>query len=286
MILTPLSDHPFYLWQALVQMHALQGQRARWLVYCPTGSPSSLLASIMRAGVADVTAWPDWDRDRAYNPACKPWLVGKWLTASGWDGAVHVIDPDVIPTGRPITDPLPGVLLGTDTDSYTGPAWLDSKGALDPLCDLVGVRVEEVRAYLGVGAQYVTQGIPGAWWEDVARTSVAAFHLLKSLPADAQPWCAEMYVTQLAAIRDGYRPTIAPAMGMVWTDGPASGWETAGYFHDAGVVTPRPGAFHKGSHQSWPREIPPVDPGQAAHRYVEHIHATEAAWPELVALFP
>ena len=41
-----------------------------------------------------------------------------------------------------------------------------------------------------------------------------------------------------------------------------------------------------GSHQSWPREIPPVDPVQAAHRYVEHIRATEAAWPELVALFP
>ena len=50
MILIPLSDHPFYLWQALVQMHALQGQRARWLVYCPTGSPSPLLAAIMRAG--------------------------------------------------------------------------------------------------------------------------------------------------------------------------------------------------------------------------------------------
>ena len=83
MYLVPFSDHPFYLWQALVQMHALQGQRARWLVYCPTGSPSPLLAAIMRAGVADIAAWPDWDRDRAYNPAMKPWLVGKWLTASG-----------------------------------------------------------------------------------------------------------------------------------------------------------------------------------------------------------
>ena len=63
MILVPLSDHPYYLWQALVQMRALEGRAARWLVYCPTGSPSPLLAGIVRAGVADVTAWPDWPRD-------------------------------------------------------------------------------------------------------------------------------------------------------------------------------------------------------------------------------
>ena len=286
MILVPLSDHPFYLWQCLVQMRALREQAARWLVYCPTGKPSPLLAAIMRAGVADITAWPDWDRDRAYNPAMKPWLVGKWLTASGWDGPVTVIDPDVIPTGQPLPGPVPGVLLGTDTDSYTGPAWLDSKGALEPLCDLVGVRVEEARAYPGIGAQYVTQGIPGEWWELVAELSTRAYHLLRALPADAQPWCAEMYVTQLAAIRDGYTPTIAPSMGMVWADGPASGWETAGYFHDAGVVTPRAGIFCKVTHQSWPRDVPTVREDTAGARYVDLIRETEQAWPELVALFP
>ena len=60
MILVPLSDHPFYLWQALVQMHVLQGQQAQWLVYCSTGSPSPLLTSIMWARVAAIAAWLDW----------------------------------------------------------------------------------------------------------------------------------------------------------------------------------------------------------------------------------
>ena len=286
MILVPLSDHPFYLWQALVQMRALQGQQAQWLVYCPSGSPSPLLTSIMRAKVAAIAAWPDWERDHTYNPAMKPWLVGKWLTASGWDGPVTVIDPDVIPTGRPIPDPLPGVLLGTDTDGYAGPAWLDSKGALEPLCALVGVSADEARVHLGIGAQYVTQSIPGEWWESVAELSIQAYRLLKSLPVDAQPWCAEMYVTQLCAIRDGYRPTIAPDMGMVWADGPASGWDTAAFFHDAGVTKPRDGVFCKSSHQSWPRNISHVDSVTAAYRYVELIRETELAWPDLVAMFP
>ena len=51
------------------------------------------------------------------------------------------------------------------------------------------------------------------------------------------------------------------------------------------VVTPRPGAFHKGSHQSWPRDVPPVREDTAAARYVDLIRETEQAWPELAALW-
>lgn len=284
MIIVPLPDHPHYLWQALVQMYVLRDQQARWLVYCPTGRPSPVLEGILSSRVASITAWPDWERDR-YNAAMKPWLVGKWLTASGYEGPVQVLDPDVIPTGQPVPDPVPGVLLGTDTDNYTGPRWLDSKGALEPLCAMVGVDVDEARSSRGMGAQYITQGIPGRWWESVAELSTRAYRMLQKHPVDAQPWCAEMYVTHLSAVRDGYRPTSSPDMGMVWADGPASGWATETYFHDAGVTEPRPGAFHKGSHQSWPREIPTVDPGQAAHHYVDLIRETEKEWPELVALF-
>ena len=283
MFLVPLPDHPHYLWQALVQMWAMQGREARWLVYCPSGRPSPLLRAIMRAEVAEVTAWPDWPRDRAYNAACKPWLVGKWLAASGWAGPVQVLDPDVIPTGQPLPDAVPGVLLGTDTDTYTGPAWLDSKGALEPLCALVGVDVDEARERPGIGAQYLFQGIPGAWWEQVGAVSCQAFQLLRGLPADAQPWCAEMYVTQLCAVRDGLAPAADPAMSMLWADGPVDGWERCGYFHDAGVQAARPGAFWKSGYQTWPRQIPPVDVGCAASRYVELIRQTERHWPGLVA---
>ena len=286
MILVATSDHPFYLWQVLVQMHALRGQAARWLLYCPSGQPSPLLAAVMAAGVGDVTAWPDWQRDKTYNPAMKPWLVGKYLAANPDAGPVTIIDPDVIPTGQPLPEPREGVLIGTDTDSYTGPAWLDSKGVLEPLCDIVGVDPDRVRQATGIGAQYVTHGIPGAWWEQVAETSARAYRLLKAHPVDAQPWCAEMYVTHLAAVRDGYTPTPDERMAMVWADGPATGWETCGFFHDAGVTEPRPGVFHKGAWQGSPfgRDVPAVA-GNAGARYVDHIRATERDWPHLTTLW-
>lgn len=287
MILVATSDHPFYLWQCLVQMHALDGRDAHWLFYCTSGKPSPLLSAIMTAGIGSVTAWPDWQRDRRYNPAMKPWLVGKYLSAEPTDEPVLVIDPDVIPTGRPLPAPIEGMLIGTDTDSYTGPAWLDSKGALEPLCELVDVPVDLVRGQRGIGAQYLAQGIPGQWWERVARLSVQAYHLLRRLKEDAQPWCAEMYVTHLLAIRSGYAPVVDKRMSMVWADGPVSEWDSSGFFHDAGVTEWRPGVFHKGTWQTSPfgRAIPAVAEDTAAHRYVQLIRETEERWPELTSLF-
>lgn len=288
MFLIPTSDHPFYLWQCLVQMHVLNGLPSRWLFYCETGSPSKILRAIMDAGIADITAWPDWQRDRHYNAAMKPWLVGKYLAANPETGPVTIIDPDVIPTGQPLPDARVGVLLGTDTDHYTGPKWLGSKGVLEPLSELVGVDVEAVRSTAGIGAQYISSGIPGAWWEGVAETSARAYRLLKAQPAvDAQPWCAEMYVTHLAAVRDGYMPTPDERMSMVWADGRSDGWDSCGFFHDAGVTEWRPGVFHKGTWQRSPfgREVPDVNPGNAGRRYLDHIRATERDWPHLAALF-
>lgn len=285
--LIPLPDHPFYLWQALVQMHALDGKDAQWLIYCPSGKPSGLLAAIMQSGIARIAAWPDWQRDGAYHAAMKPWLVGKWLTAENYEGSVCVIDPDVIPTGNMLPIAQVGTLTGTDTDSYTGPAYLQSKGCWEALCALVGVDPDLASQMPGIGAQYVFRGLCGAWWEDVAQLSIKAFHLLSEHPSDVQVWCAEMYATQLAAIRDGLEVLSDPWMEMVWADGDAQGWQSAAFFHDAGVPEPREGIFCKGSWQHSPfgRNVPPVDPSTAGFHYLELIRETEERWPHLTQLF-
>lgn len=284
MFIIPTSDHPFYLWQSVVQMHALQDEDARWLFYSD-GKPSKILQGILDSKVAKMSVWSDWPRDRKYNAAMKPWLVGKWLNADGYDGDVTVIDPDVIPTGNPLPEAVEGVLLGTNTDSYTGPNWLHSKSSLRALCSLLNVDIEEVRATVGIGAQYTFKGIDGDWWENVARDSIKAYHMLKSIPTENQPWCAEMYVTHLSAVRDGLTPTPSDEMSMVWANGDVEGWTEDGFFHDAGVQNPREGQFCKNLYQSWPKDIPTVDEGVAASFYVEMIKDVENDWPELVSLF-
>jgi hypothetical protein len=85
---------------------------------------------------------------------------------------------------------------------------------------------------------------------------------------------------------DGYTPTAVPAMSMVWADGPDTGWDTCGFFHDAGVPSPRPGVFCKATWQTSPfgSKIH-VSQETAGHRYLELIRETGSTWPELVTLF-
>ena len=287
LILVPLSDHPYYLWQALVQAVYLRdrGWPVAYLVYCQ-GAPSDRLRTLMGAGLADWHVWADWRTHKTYNAAMKPWLVGKYLAAHPDTGPVLVLDPDALPL-RQWPDAVPGVLYGTDTDSYTGPAYLKSKGAWEPLCDLVGVD-PGVGDVPGVGAQYVTD-LPGPWWEAIAELSVVAHRLLSTIPAPAgdpypvQAWCAEMYVTQLAAIRDGIRPVAHPDMGMVWANGPRSGWESHGFFHDAGQTAEDGRHFCKITHQSSPWGKPlAVSPESASAPYVDLIARVAMEHPGLV----
>ena len=288
MILVPLPDHPYYLWQALVQAVYLRerGWPVAYLVYCQ-GSPSDRLRALMGAGLADWHVWPDCRTVKDYNAAMKPWLVGKYLTAHPDAGSVLVLDPDALPL-RPWPDAVPGVLLGTDTDSYTGPAYLQSKGAWGPLCDMVGVDPDHAARFPGVGAQYVAD-LPGHWWEGVSDLSVEAFRLLSAIPAPegdphpVQAWCAEMYVTQLAAIRDGIEPVAGAGMGMVWANGSRAGWGSEGFFHDAGQTVEDGRHFCKITHQSSPWGKPlPVDPDSASALYVDLIRRVAGEHPGLV----
>lgn len=288
MIVVPLSDHPYYLWQALVQSVYLRerGWPPTFLVYCQ-GRPSDRLRALMGAGLADWHVWADWRTDQSYNAAMKPWLVGRYLTAHPDTGPVLILDPDALPL-RPWPDALPGVLHGTDTDSYTGPNYLRTKGAWEPLCALVGVDPDHAATLPGIGAQYVTTA-PGAWWEGVAELSVEAYRMLSAIPAPegdpypVQAWCAEMYVTQLAAIRDGIEPRTEPSMGMVWANGLRTGWESAGFFHDAGQTVEDGRHFCKITHQSSPWGKPlAVSPESSSAPYVDLIRRTAEQYPDLV----
>ena len=285
-MIVPLSDHPYYLWQALVQAVELKrlGIPATYLVYTQTPAPSARLRAIMGAGLADWHVWRDWRTSKTYNAAMKPWLVGKWLTANPdrVDAPFVLIDPDCIPTRAPAGEVTATRWFGTDTDSYTCPGYLRSKpGVWDALCALVGVDPTTADRP-GVGAQVAAVGQPGEFWETVAAKSIEAHAMMTAGPTDVQAWCAEMYVTALECARRGIDLAPDPGMSMLWANGPAAGWETHGYFHDAGVTAENGRDFCKITHQAspWGKSLD-VHPESASARYVELIRAAREAHPEL-----
>lgn len=297
-VVVPLPDEDFYLWQAVVQAVELKrlGWDVTYLVYHQARQPSKHAARLTR--LAAVEFWRDW-RDAkhyVYNPAMKPWLVGRWLEREPNPGPFLLIDPDVIPTGATtMPEPTADTWYGTDTDSYTGPGYIRSKGEglwLE-VCELVGVDPAQAERFRGIGAQYATAGSTSEFWCAVAEKSLEVFRhvttqesLARYTPEGEYPlqsWTAEMYVWQLEAIRLGIAPVVSPAMEMVWADGPVADWKRVGFFHDAGQVVDNGKDFCKLTFQISPWHGPiPVDPASASYRYAEMIRRVKRDHPKLI----
>jgi len=244
MILVPMPDHPYYHWQARVQYRELarQGRAVTYLVYTRgRRGPSRALKRALPESA--VEWWGDWrtPEEMTYNAAMKPWLVGKWLER--WPEAetdAHmVLDPDAIPTEH---FEMPRVTevdwAATDTDTYTGAAYLESKNAWEPLCASLGA---ENPPRQGVGAQVVFTGSAAHLWSLVAQESIRVHGILSDIePPDGelpvQAWCAEMYVMPILAAQQGIEVQADPSMDMVWAGDDIEGWQGAGFFHNAGVT--------------------------------------------------
>ena len=290
MIIVPTGDHKYYLWQALVQMNMMQDLDVTWVFYV-RNDPTNILNEMIDANIGEIEYYEDWDRDYTYNAAMKPWLTGKYLNDHPTSDEIMLIDPDVLLTGNALPRAYDNIVFGTDTDSYTGPAYLEKKGVLEPLCDLANVDIDIARKSPGIGAQYIFKNIPGHLFEEIAVKSIEAFHLMRELPAmpgetKVQEWCAEMYMTQLILLREGYILHSAKSMDMVWANGPMSMWKNSGYFHDAGVVEDIPGIFRKGAHTISPFfKQHDVSPESASFNYVKAIKEVEQQYPYIAAMF-
>lgn len=299
--LVPLPDHKFYLWQMLVHWTWMrdEGYPTQYLVYCGRSGPSPELASLMAGMGAHVAVWNDWRLNPQYNAAMKPGLVGRWLEAhpEDVDRPLLLLDPDALPL-RPFVraiergelEPTADRWFGTDTDSYTGPGYLKSKGEdlWLSLCALVGVDPDLAALRPGRGSQWLFTGWPGGLWLEIAELSERAYPLLTGHRSDVQVWCAEMYVTQLVLARERIEAESRARMRMVWAGGARADWSKAGFFHNAGVTDPAAGHFHKGSFSErapFFETLDGVSEGSASARYVEIIRAAEADFPDLCRLF-
>lgn len=295
-VVVATADHHYYLWQALVQAHSMDllGFQTDLLVYHQPQGPSKRLMALRDSMPATVRVWrdPRPSYDKVYNPAMKAWLLARFLEAVPDAQPFYYLDPDAIFTHRP--EDHPGAWHGSDTDWYTGPGYLKSKGEglwVD-LCRIVGVNPEQAATFRGIGAQYVIDGTTSEFWDDVARLSVEAYrHMVKTAkkyhpPTEQYPvqaWCAEMYVTQLVAIREGHAPVADPAMSFLWANGPSTEWDDHMFFHDAGVGQENGRDFCKITHQRspWGKQLE-VHPDSASSRYADLIRDVEQRRPDLI----
>lgn len=295
--LVATSDHPFYLWQVLVQIEHFKErgtlEDAHYLLYHQGPDPSPLALQIARETGAKMYFWRDPRVRKEYDPAMKPWLIGAYFRQ--FPGEVskryQYLDPDVMVIQDPEFYREIPAWSASCTDGYTGPGYLRGHGEdlwVD-LCDLAGVAPEVAAKVPGVGAQWIVQDADAQFWFDVATTSEQMWQRCKAQPKQegqqyqVQAWCAEMYATQLLALAYGFPVRSDPAMDFIWANGPAEAWSDFGYFHDAGIPEPNGRDFCKGEHQSSPFRTPlVVDPVSASSRYVDLIRRTVDSYPSVI----
>lgn len=203
-MIVPLSDHPYYLWQALVQAVEFKrlGIPATYLVYTQTSAPPARLRAIMGAGWSTGTSGGTGAHPRHLQRGDETVARREGLTANldRVDAPFVLIDPDWYPHPSPRWRGHGTRWFGTDTDSYTGPGYLRSKpGVWDALCALVGVDPTTADRP-GVGRRSQRSASPGSS-RTVAAKSIEAHAMMTAGPTDVQAWCRN--------VRD--RPGVRPS---------------------------------------------------------------------------
>ncbi|WP_165490009.1 hypothetical protein [Propioniciclava sinopodophylli] len=305
--LIPLPDHPYYLWQMLVQTTHLREmgyeENTHYLVVYFDGAPTEQLRTFFESDDLRcyLHAYPDTREDRSYGPSMKPWLLAQFFDQFPEEGrkAFNYLDPDVLFTRPMDFSPFErenGCWYGSDTGSYTSASYIRSKGEqlfLD-LCLIAEVDPDLVLAHdhNSIGAQYFIKQTDAEFWRHVERTSVAAHrHMVETAEQyhpeghehPIQAWCAEMYMQQFATVRAGITPIASPLMDFHWADAPADKWAEKAYFHNAGQTAENGGHFSKTTWQVSPfgKDIQ-VSSTSASSRYVELIRRTEDIFPDLI----
>lgn len=292
-VVVPMPDAPYYLWQALVQaahMEKLGMDDVHYLVYY-SFRPSLKVRKMAEALPATFHFYEDSNMGQreGYDPAMKPLLVGLWMAEDRERENVPFLylDPDAVLTRVPASWPAPW--HASDTDSYVGPDYIRSKGdeLFIEMCRIVGVDPKDAVNASGIGAQYIIGGTTAEFWRRVALDSVRVYHLCLGDTSDhpIQAWCAEMYVTWMAAVRDGLDPRADESMKFMWANHDLSGWSDPDtmFYHNAGVIEENGEHFCKLSWQSSPfRSEIAVSSKSASRAYVDLIREAEECYPDLI----
>lgn len=308
-----LPDHPFYLWQMLVQITNFRTvgieKDVHFLICVFNNSSSRLLTRIVNNGdlKCHFHIYPDTRPLHGYSSSMRPWMMFNFLSQNEdiQRGAYMYLDPDVVFTRTPDFDALLSdhKWYISGANSYMDVHYIKSKGedVYKLMTDIVGIPpalVEKYDKHAG-GVQYIFKNAPISYWQKVyvdcenLFTKVTKLNNEKIAESKAkgdnpvyheiQIWCADMWACLWNAWLMGYKMEIHPSMEFIWAGWHIRDWERLTIFHNAGVPAEDGRNFAKGTHQYSPfkKEIY-VHPESVSYKYLEIIKQTEKMFPDLI----
>jgi len=210
----------------------------------------------------------------------------------------NYLDPDCIFTQPMDFKPFyteENVWFGSGTKSYTGEKYIKSKGIqlFYDLCDIVGLSPALIEGRTGweVGAQYFIKNNTPELWFEIENKSIDIYeYALKTKDIyhpeghkSLQAWCAEMYATQMVAIKNGIDLKVSPLMEFMWASHNINNWNKIPYYHNAGQLKDNGKDFFKSGFKTSPfkKEIN-ISQLSASYKYLQLVRKTEETFPDLI----
>ena len=301
-IIVALPDHPYFLWQVLVQMNNFKkfgyDKDTIYVIGVRSSRRSDVLKKIIRKSRGSVYTYKDERTNLQYSSALRPHILKKLFKDKPELGneAIFYIDPDVLFTKKIKFEDLEknDTWYVSDTLSYIGVDYIKSKSEslLRKMCSVVGIKttlVEENDAGAG-GAQYLMKNLDSAYWGEVETASMELYDLMiktsdkYSPDHPIQAWTADMWAVLWVAWKYGHKTKIIKRFDFAWATDLITKWKTCGIYHNAGVVSSgKNELFNKVEHQRSPfnKELNYSDK-YCSYNYVKEIKETEQNFKEIL----
>lgn len=222
--------------------------------------------------------YSDDRKEKLYAPSIQPHILAKlWREMPELcDESVFYHDCDIVFTRYFDWAAFSDGIYMSNTRGYMGIEYIDSKGMLTTMCNLVGIDEEIIRrnAENVGGAQKILRNVSAEYWERVEASSNKLFNGLMKVDTDLQIWTASMWAELWELYKDGRNVIVSRDMDFCWATCSIDQWSKTNIMHNAGVVTNTSGMFLKSDYMfdlpyEKKLELDPNRCSYAYHRWVK-----------------
>jgi SAM-dependent methyltransferase len=210
--------------------------------------------------------YEDTREDYSYIPSIYFNLMKQHLKANPAlkDEWLFLHDSDIVFTRRPELDwsRNPNTWYMSDTNSYINYDYIQQKGnhIYEDMCNIIGIdkQIPKLMNNHSGGAQYLIKGEGFEFWDKVEKDAIkmyAYFNSVEHLHVEKYPndypiqkWTAGMWSLLWNAWLFGHSTEVDKRLGFGWSTDPKSSIDNYWILHNAGVMGPNQGLFHKASY--------------------------------------
>lgn len=242
----------------------------------------------------ETYVFPDNRRSKKYIPSIKPYLWWQFLknNPSMEKETYFYMDSDVIFREIPDFNKIKfnrNLWVGSDTDSYLSPKYINSKGRnlLYDMCKLIDVDYNKISKLDGksCGAQWILDNPTADYWEKSYYDCNKLYIYLDSIEKNyvnknkegyvpIQKWTAQMWTDLWDAIYFGKEIDISHELDFCWATDNIERWNKVKIYHNAGVIDNTKNLFFKGKYinrDPFKDDLSFVNKGKCSYKYVQAI---------------